>query len=69
LIPAEGIERQFLDTMEKLAHLPHRSKLAAQVDKLKHTNYAEMSELEKQRLRELLQEKRQRDARRDNRKQ
>ncbi|MEJ2533215.1 MAG: DNA primase [Halioglobus sp.] len=69
LIPAEGIERQFLDTMEKLALLPHRSKLAAQVDKLKHTNYAEMSELEKQRLRELLQEKRQRDARRDNRKQ
>jgi DNA primase len=65
LIPTEGIERQFLDTMEKLAHLPHRSKLAAQVDKLKHTNYAEVSELEKQRLRELLQEKRQRDARRD----
>jgi len=69
LIPAEGIERQFLDTMERLAHLPHRSKLAAQVDKLKHTNYADMSELEKQRLRELLQEKRQRDARRDDRKQ
>ncbi len=62
LIPATGIEQQFMDTMTALAHLPHQSKLAAQVDKLKLTNYAEMSELEKQRLRELLQEKLQRDA-------
>jgi len=61
LIPAEGIERQFLDTMAALAHAPHRSKLAAQVDKLKQTNYAQVSELEKQRLRELLQEKQRRD--------
>jgi len=45
-----------------LARAPHHSKLAAQVDKLKHTNYAEVSELEKQRLRELLQEKLRRDA-------
>jgi DNA primase len=68
LIPAEGIEEQFRDTMESLAHhLPHQSKLAAQVDKLKLTNYAEVSELEKQRLRELLQEKRQRDAQRKKR--
>jgi len=62
LIPATGIEQQFVDTMAALAHLPHQSKLAAQVDKLKLTNYAEMSELEKQRLRDLLQEKLQRDA-------
>ncbi len=61
LIPAEGIERQFLDTMAALAHAPHRSRLAAQVDKLKQTNYAQVSELEKQRLRELLQEKQRRD--------
>jgi DNA primase len=68
LIPTEGIERQFLDTMDKLAHqLPHRSKLAAQVDKLKTTNYAEVSELEKQRLRELLREKQQRDTQRHKR--
>ncbi len=68
LIPTEGIERQFLDIMDKLAHhLPHRSKLAAQVDKLKTTNYAEVSELEKQRLRELLREKQQRDAQRNKR--
>ena len=68
LIPTDGIERQFLDTMETLAHhLPHRSKLAEQVDKLKSTNYAEVSELEKQRLRELLQEKLQRDAQRNKR--
>ena len=68
LIPTEGIEQQFRDTIENLAHhLPHQSKLAAQVDKLKLTNYAEVSELEKQRLRELLQEKRQRDAHRKKR--
>ncbi|MDH5171550.1 MAG: DNA primase [Gammaproteobacteria bacterium] len=62
LIPAAGIEQQFVDTMSVLARAPHHSKLAAQVDKLKHTNYAEVSELEKQRLRELLQEKQRRDA-------
>jgi len=62
LIPAEGIEQQFVDTMRALAQAPHRSKLAQQVDKLKSTNYAEVSELEKQRLREMLQEKLQRDA-------
>ena len=45
--------------------LPHRSKLAAQVDKMKLTNYAEVSELEKQRLKDLLQEKLQRDSRRN----
>ena len=68
LIPTSGIEQQFLDTMKELAHLPHRSRLAAQVDKLKLTNYAEISELEKQRLRELLREKQQRDAQRSKRK-
>ena len=62
LIPTEGIEREFVDTMLALARAPHRSKLAAQVDKLKLTNYAEVSELEKQKLRELLQEKQRRDA-------
>jgi DNA primase len=67
LIPTEGIERQFLDTMGELEHLPQRSKLAAQVDKLRVTNYAEVSELEKQRLREMLQEKQQRDAARNKR--
>ena len=68
LIPTEGIEQQFLDTMEALSHLPHRSKFARQVDKLKSTNYAEISELEKQRLREMLQAKQQRDEARNRRK-
>jgi DNA primase len=45
-----------------LANLPQQSKLSAQVDKLKLTNYAEVSELEKQRLREMLQEKLRRDT-------
>ena len=62
LIPREGIEQQFVDTMLVLARAPQQSKLAAQVDKLKHTNYAEVSELEKQRLREMLQEKQRRDS-------
>ena len=65
LIPSAGIEQQFVDTMTELGHLPQRSKLAAQVDKLKLTNYAEVSELEKQRLREMLQEKLQRDSQRN----
>lgn len=64
LIPATGIEQEFLDTLNALAVLPQQSKLAAQVDKLKYTNYADVSDLEKQRLREMLQEKLQRDARR-----
>jgi DNA primase len=62
LIPTEGIEQQFVDTMQVLARAPQQSKLAEQVDKLKHTNYAEMSELEKQQLREMLQEKQRRDS-------
>jgi DNA primase len=62
LIPSEGIEQQFIDTMTVLARAPHQSKLAAQVDKLKLTSYAQVSELEKQRLRELLQEKLLRDG-------
>jgi DNA primase len=62
LIPTDGIEQQFVDTMTALARAPHQSRLAAQVDKLKRTNYAEVSELEKQKLRELLQEKQRRDS-------
>jgi DNA primase len=68
LIPTEGIEQQFVDTMEALSHLPHRSKFAEQVDKFKSTNYAQISELEKQRLREMLQAKKQRDEARNRRK-
>ena len=55
LIPTSGIEAQFLDTLRVLEGLPHRSALEAKVDKLKRTNYAELSELEKQQLREALQ--------------
>jgi DNA primase len=62
LIPTAGIEQQFVDTISVLARAPHQSKLAAQVDKLKHTNYAEISELEIQRLRELLLEVKRRDS-------
>ncbi len=68
LIPTEGIEQQFVDTIEMLSQLPQHSRLSAQVDKLKLTNYAEVSELEKQSLRELLQRKQQRDAQKNKRK-
>ena len=57
LIPREGIEQQFIDTVEALAQLPQRSELSARVDKLKATNYAEMSDADKQQLRDLLKEK------------
>ena len=68
LIPTEGIEQQFADTMGVLSQLPHRSKIDEQVDKLKHADYAQMSHGEKQRLRELLQQKAELDARRNPRK-
>jgi DNA primase len=68
LIPTDGIEQQFVDTMAALAQLPQRSQLHAQVDKLKLTNYAEVSEFEKQQLRELLQQKQRLDAARSKRK-
>ena len=55
LIPSEGIEQQFLDTISVLEELPHRRGLEAKVDKLRSTNYADLSELEKQQLREALQ--------------
>ncbi|MFV8819695.1 DNA primase [Haliea sp. E17] len=68
LIPTEGIDSQFHDILDVLLRrIPHQSQLARQVDKLKGTNYADVSEIEKQRLRELLQEKRQRDAQRNRR--
>lgn len=68
LIPTEGIEQQFVDTITVLSQLPHRSKIDEQVDKLKRADYAQMSKSEKQRLRELLQQKAQLDATRNPRK-
>ncbi len=68
LIPTEGIEQQFVDTIEVLSQLPHQTKLSAEVDKLKLTNYSEISDLEKQQLKELLRSKHQRDAQRNKRK-
>ena len=68
LIPRAGIEQQFSDTLAALAQLPQRSQLSAQVDKLKVTNYADMSDAEKQRLKELLQQKQRMDEARNKRK-
>ncbi|MEH6607808.1 MAG: DNA primase [Halioglobus sp.] len=68
LIPTAGIEQQFADTIAALAHKPHLAKLDAQVDKLKTSNYAEVSELDKQQLLQSLERKRQLDAQRNKRK-
>jgi DNA primase len=67
LIPRAGIEQQFRDTLAVLAQLPQRSQLSAQVDKLKVTNYADMSDAEKQRLKDLLQQKQRMDEARNKR--
>ena len=65
VVPEEGIEREFSDILDKLVDdLPHRSRLSAEVDKLKSTNYADLSDQQKQGLRELLREKLQRDSQR-----
>jgi DNA primase len=64
LIPAEGIEKQFLDTINTLLHHPKKQNFDARVDKLKHRNYAEISELEKLEIIQELQEKRRRDEER-----
>ncbi len=64
LIPREGIEQQFMDTLLALKQLPERAKLAAQVDKLRVINYAELSDMQKQELRELLLRKQELDQQR-----
>ncbi len=54
LIPAEGIEAQFRATIQRLLAQPERERIVAQVDKLRSTDYAQMSAAQKQELRELL---------------
>jgi DNA primase len=64
LIPTEGIEKQFLDTINTLLHHPKKQNFDARVDKLKHKNYAEISELEKLEIIQELREKKRRDEER-----
>lgn len=56
LIPSEGIEKQFLDTIKLLLRQPKQQNFQATVDKLRDRNYAEISELEKLELKRKLQE-------------
>jgi DNA primase len=65
LIPTEGIENQFLDTISSLLRHPKRQNFDARVDKLRHKNYAEISELEKLEIIQELKEKQRRDKERD----
>ncbi len=60
LIPQEGIENQFFDTINRLIEHPHWENLDAQVDKLKDRNYADISELERLEARRALEELRRR---------
>ncbi len=64
LIPPEGIENEFLDTMNRLLNHPKAREFEARVDKLKHRNYADISELEKLEIVQELREKRRRDEER-----
>ena len=64
LIPGEGIEKQFRDTIKVLRQAPLRQNFDAQVDKLRDRNYAEISELEKLELVRELQEKQRLDTER-----
>jgi DNA primase len=54
LIPSEGIEQQFRDILARLTLLPQRARLAARVDKLRSTDYAQMGQEQKQELKNLL---------------
>jgi len=63
LIPADGIEEQFRDTVSRLVLLPQRARLEAQVDKLRSTDYALMGAAQKQELKELLHQLQQLDKR------
>jgi DNA primase len=64
LIPSAGVEKEFADTIEKLLHHPKKQNFDAQVDKLKHRNYSEISELEKLEIVQALREKHRRDEER-----
>ena len=64
LIPATGVEKQFLDTINSLLRHPQQQIFDARVDKLKHKNYAEISELEKLEIIQALKEKQRRDEER-----
>ena len=64
LIPAEGIESEFEDTIKTLLQHPQRQKFDARVDKLKDRNYAEISELEKLEIVQALRDKHRRDEER-----
>ncbi|MDJ0877659.1 MAG: DNA primase [Halieaceae bacterium] len=64
LIPPEGIENEFIDTINGLLHHPKSRDFEARVDKLKHRNYADISELEKLEIVQELREKRRRDEER-----
>ncbi len=54
LIPSEGIEQQFRDTVISLSRHTTSADLAASFDKLRDTNYADLSDLDKLKLKEKL---------------
>jgi DNA primase len=57
LIQLTGIEQEFVDTLARIEQKYHQHEFSQHVDKLRSANYAELSDLDKQKLRELLQRK------------
>ncbi len=64
LIPPEGLEKEFIDTIDQLLNHPKSRDFEARVDKLKHRNYADISDLEKLEIVQELREKQRRDEER-----
>jgi DNA primase len=57
LLPRSGVEEQFADIVAHLGQLPDRQNLAALVDKMKDSNYADLTESEKLQFQRYLQQK------------
>lgn len=54
LIPSDGIEQQFRDTLRRLSSLPLRQRIVEEIDSLKGGDYSRLTDADKARLRELI---------------
>ncbi len=57
LIPNEGIENEFTDTLARLLKHPERQNFEARVDNIRSRNYADISDVEKQQIMQALRDK------------
>ena len=63
LIPQGAIETQFRDVLRRLTALPLRQRIVEEIDALKRGDYAQLTDGDKARLRELIRALRDLDAR------